>query len=168
MQSASSLLLSQHSNTCPYIEPDYSTLRSFYFFTILFNTKLHLRIGLPSSLFPSGVITGTRLVFLFITKVSRVRQRATSQKAPQHRQFMSLFAPGSACRDFRPQTTATSFHTPYNLSFTGGYCRSLQWERDWSDVTANCKTQIALRLKQFSFTNKQILPIRDVRQNRMF
>jgi hypothetical protein len=63
------------------------------------------------------VITGTRLVFVFITKVPRDPQRATSHDVTQHRQFTCLLSQRSACRDFRTQATTTSFHTPYNLSF---------------------------------------------------
>lgn len=157
--------LSQHSATCLYLEPDYSTLWSFYLFTMHFNTKLPLRIGLPSSLFPSGVITGARLVFVFITKIPRDRKRATSHEATQHRQFTCLLTQRKACWEFRTQATATSFHTPYNLSFNGDPVD--QWKGNETGVTWRRISRGGL-FGGWNRADKYILLILDIRQNRMF
>jgi hypothetical protein len=62
MESEGSLPCSQQSATGPYPEPDESNLYPLsYLFTIHFNIILHLRLVLPSGLFPSGFPTRTSL-----------------------------------------------------------------------------------------------------------
>ena len=58
MEPEGSLPHSQVSVTCPYPEPDQSiSLPQFHFLKIHLNIIPHLRVGLPSVLFPSGFTT---------------------------------------------------------------------------------------------------------------
>jgi hypothetical protein len=117
-----------------------------------FNIKLHLRIGLPSSLFPSGVITGTWChVIVRGSQVMRLLNTGNLRASSLLEAHVGLEATGHG--HVLPQTV--------QFIILWESCRSLQWKGAWSDVAAaaaaaaaNCKTQIVWRLEPRSFTDK--------------
>jgi hypothetical protein len=71
MEPECSLPCSQEPSTCPYPQPDQSN--PSYHSKIHFNISSHLRLGLPSGLFPSGFPTNILSVF-----VSPIRATCTA------------------------------------------------------------------------------------------
>jgi len=85
MKPESSLPHSQVPATCPYPEPDYSSLcPQTNFLKIHLNVISHLRLGLPSGLFPSCFSTET----LYVSLLSPMHATC-----PAHRSLLDFITP---------------------------------------------------------------------------
>jgi hypothetical protein len=123
MEPEGSLPCSQEPSTGPYTEPDqsnpYHTIRSLLRSISLLST--HLRLGLPTGLFPSGFLTNILYAFLFVPLVLHVLaisssftwlfelylEKSTSYEAPHYavvhrRKKVQRNVRSTQCNTYRP------------------------------------------------------------------
>jgi hypothetical protein len=80
MKPKSSLPHSQEPTTCPYLEPDKSSPHSPHPISLrsILMSSTHIRLGLPSGLFPSAFPTNNLHAFLFSPSVLHDRSISSS------------------------------------------------------------------------------------------